>query len=154
MNGGDLELNAGGLTIEEQKREFTCVNINDAPNAGDISFVVGDYGEVVKLNGNGDIYVKGNLVTNDIEVINGLKEFLSMSERYTSNWKDTAAQMCSNMEYYRGLVEKIGNMLGEEAYISDDGSRQQDVLCAKVPELVAQRLGIPLEHYLEIIEEK
>lgn len=45
-------------------------------------------------------------------------------------------------------------MLGEEAYISDDGSRQQDVLCAKVPELVAQRLGIPLEHYLEIMAEK
>ena len=52
------------------------------------------------------------------------------------NWYDTAAQHARNEEYYRGLVIEIGEMLGEEAYVSDDGSTQQDVLCAKVPELV------------------
>ena len=52
------------------------------------------------------------------------------------NWYDTAAQHARNEEYYRGLVIQIGEMLGDEAYISDDGSVQQDVLCAKVPELV------------------
>lgn len=51
-------------------------------------------------------------------------------------WYDTAAQHYRNECYYRGLVQEIGLIFGDEAYISDDGSRQQDVLCAKVPELV------------------
>ena len=64
---------------------------------------------------------------------------------YPYNWYDTAAQMSRNADYYRGLVEKIGKMLGKEAYISDDGSVQEDILCAKVPELVAAKLGLKLE---------
>jgi len=60
-------------------------------------------------------------------------------------WESIAAQERRNTEYYRGLVISIGKMLGEESYISDDGSVQQDVLCAKVPELVAKRLGLKLE---------
>ena len=51
-------------------------------------------------------------------------------------WMDTAAQHCRNEAYYRDLVIEIGEMLGPDAFISDDGSIQQDVLCAKVPELV------------------
>lgn len=61
------------------------------------------------------------------------------------NWYDTAAQFARNADYYRGLVVQIGKMLGPEAYISDDGSVQDDVLCAKVPELVAAKLGLKLE---------
>lgn len=57
------------------------------------------------------------------------------------NWYDTAAQHARNEEYYRGLVKEIGLMLGDEAFISDDGSVQDDVLCAKVPELVRTRLS-------------
>lgn len=57
------------------------------------------------------------------------------------NWYDTAAQHCRNEDYYRGLVQEIGLMLGKEAFISDDGSVQQDVLCAKIPELVRTRLS-------------
>lgn len=56
--------------------------------------------------------------------------------RLAQAWYETAAQMHRNECYYRGLVVQIGKMLGDAAYISDDGSRQQDVLCAKVPELV------------------
>ena len=56
-------------------------------------------------------------------------------------WRESAAQMSRNAEYYRGLVVKIGEMFGEAAYISDDGSKQQDVLCAKVPELVSAALA-------------
>ena len=56
--------------------------------------------------------------------------------RVLRNWYDTAAQHCRNEDYYRGFIQEIGAMLGEEAFISDDGSVQQDVLCAKVPELV------------------
>jgi hypothetical protein len=40
------------------------------------------------------------------------------------------------------MVIKIGAMLGPDAYISDDGSVQDSVLCAKVPELVARKLSL------------
>ncbi|HDR7790306.1 TPA: hypothetical protein QCY15_004858 [Bacillus paranthracis] len=32
--------------------------------------------EIISLKGNGDIYVKGKLVENDKEVVDGLREFL------------------------------------------------------------------------------
>lgn len=54
--------------------------------------------------------------------------------RLVRGWYDTALQHHRNEEYYRGLVVQIGEMLGEAAYTSDDGTRQEDVLCAKVPE--------------------
>ena len=70
-------------------------------------------------------------------------------------WEETAAQHCGNTEYYRGLVTAIGKALGTAAYQCDDGSTATDVLCAKVPELVAaviadkeamiQRLKVKLE---------
>lgn len=60
--------------------------------------------------------------------------------RLVEGWYETAARHCRNEEYYRNLVIEIGKMLGEEAYVSDDGRRQDDILCAKVPELVRKRL--------------
>lgn len=36
--------------------------------------------EIIKACSNGDIYVKGKLVKNDIEVVDALKEFLSKSK--------------------------------------------------------------------------
>ncbi len=51
-------------------------------------------------------------------------------------WKETARQHAANEEYYRNLLISIGTMLGPEAFTSDDGTVQQDVLCAKIPELV------------------
>ena len=39
------------------------------------------------------------------------------------------------------MVQRIGAGLGLQAYTSDDGSVQQDVLCAKVPELVSARIA-------------
>jgi len=61
--------------------------------------------------------------------------------RERNAWIETAAFHSRNEDYYRGLVIKIGEMLGPAAYVSDDGSVQQDVLCAKVPELVAAALS-------------
>ena len=51
-------------------------------------------------------------------------------------WMETAAQNERNTDYYRNLLIKCGESIGGEAYISDDGSVQKDVLCAKIPELV------------------
>ncbi len=43
-------------------------------------------------------------------------------------WQETAEQHARKEEYYRSLVVRIGELLGEESYISDDGSVQQDVV--------------------------
>lgn len=53
------------------------------------------------------------------------------------NWIDTAKQHNRNEDYYRGLVVECGETIGEQSYIADDGGKHIDVLCAKVPELVA-----------------
>lgn len=52
------------------------------------------------------------------------------------NWMETAAIYSRNVEYYRGLLIKCGEIIGDSAYICDDGSKSEDVLCAKIPELV------------------
>lgn len=49
---------------------------------------------------------------------------------------ETAAQNERNTSYYRGLVERIGKVIGQDAYTQDDGGTTEDVLCAKVPELI------------------
>lgn len=56
-------------------------------------------------------------------------------------WMDTAAQHSRNEEFYRGLLGQIGEMFGDEAYRSDDGSLQDSVLALKVPGLVAKALA-------------
>jgi hypothetical protein len=54
-----------------------------------------------------------------------------------AHWMETAAQYARNADYYRGLVVRCGETIGQEAYTQDDGGVCEDVLCAKVPELVA-----------------
>ena len=56
--------------------------------------------------------------------------------RVLSAWYETAARHYRNEEYYRGLVQEIGAMLGPQAYTADGGGVHDTVLCAKVPELV------------------
>jgi len=41
-------------------------------------------------------------------------------------------------EYYRGLVERCGKAVGVRAYTDDDGVVHQDVLNAKVPEIIEE----------------
>lgn len=59
-------------------------------------------------------------------------------------WEESARQFARDADYYRGLVVEIGKALGEAAYIADDGTRSEDVLCAKVPELVRAALAAPV----------
>lgn len=56
--------------------------------------------------------------------------------RRIAAWMETAAQNQRNCDYLRGLLVRCGNALGEPAFTCDDGSKSEDVLCAKVPELV------------------
>jgi len=51
-------------------------------------------------------------------------------------WMETAAQSQRNTDYYRGLLERCGKAIGDRAYTQDDGGRSEDVLCAKIPEIV------------------
>jgi len=51
-------------------------------------------------------------------------------------WMDTAAQNQRNTNYYRGLLVRCGEAIGDRAFIADDGIRQEDVLCAKIPEII------------------
>jgi len=53
-----------------------------------------------------------------------------------AGWMSIAAQNQRNTDYYRGLVVAIGEIIGKDAYIQDDGGVCTDVLCAKVPKLV------------------
>jgi hypothetical protein len=57
-------------------------------------------------------------------------------ERERDQWRDTAAFHLRNEEFYRNLVRQIGELFGEAARTSDDGSVQDSVLALKVPELV------------------
>lgn len=51
-------------------------------------------------------------------------------------WMSSAAEFSNNVEFYRGIVHKIGDQFGAAAKTSDDGSVQDHVLALKVPELV------------------
>jgi hypothetical protein len=53
--------------------------LKSEPNT--ISFKVGEFIETpfITLCGNGDIFVKGQLVENDLELVNALREFLIKS---------------------------------------------------------------------------
>lgn len=53
-------------------------------------------------------------------------------------WKETAAFHSRNEEFYRGIINQIGEILGVEAYTADDGSVGDSVLALKVPELVKE----------------
>jgi hypothetical protein len=51
-------------------------------------------------------------------------------------WKETARQAECNVAYYRDLLDQIAAWLGSDAYLADDGTRFQNPLRAKLPELV------------------
>jgi len=51
-------------------------------------------------------------------------------------WMDSAAEFSRNQEFYHGIVTQIGEMFGDAAKTSDDGSVQEEVLALRVPELV------------------
>lgn len=73
--------------------------------------------------------------------IQAAEEEIERLTRERQGWVDTAAELARNMEYYRGLMDRIGRAIGREAYTADDGSVSQDVLRAKVPEIIERVLS-------------
>lgn len=55
-------------------------------------------------------------------------------------WISTGEQYAINADFYRNIVIEIGEMFGDTAKTSDDGSLQGDILALKVPELVSEVL--------------
>uniref|UniRef100_A0A6M3LNS0 Uncharacterized protein n=1 Tax=viral metagenome TaxID=1070528 RepID=A0A6M3LNS0_9ZZZZ len=72
------------------------------------------------------------------ETIRELEEKNAQLRQERDNWKDTAEQFLRNQVYYAGLLDKIAESLGPEVFISDDGSVQDTVLRAKIPQLVEE----------------
>ena len=110
--------------------------------------------ELVKrfINLSRKVYEETDLVVDRWREANNRAE---KAETERDNWMETAALNQRNTDYYRGLVIQIGETIGKESYVADDGSISQDVLCAKVPELVIKaeaenrRLVEALEFYAD-----
>ncbi|KAA0684576.1 hypothetical protein DTW90_36160 [Neorhizobium sp. P12A] len=63
------------------------------------------------------------------------------------NWIESARQFNRDADFYRGIVCRIGDLFGDAAKTSDDGSLQDSVLALKVPELVRY---LKQDHYADI----
>lgn len=53
-----------------------------------------------------------------------------------TGWQSVAREMSNNLEYYRGLLDKMAPYLGEKAFTADDGSTSDSPLRAKLLEMV------------------
>ena len=51
-------------------------------------------------------------------------------------WMADQCQQLDNAAYYRGLLVECGIAIGPDAITCDDGSKVEEVLVAKIPELV------------------
>lgn len=68
--------------------------------------------------------------------IDQLESDLAAERERSAAWEQTAQQESRNRDYYRGLLVAIGEKFGLDAKTQDDGGVVDDVLVAKVPELV------------------
>ena len=77
--------------------------------------------------------------TMDVDLANSFIRILLIEQARTVGWKAIAQQHCRNQEFYKGLLLDIALLLGEEAYIADDGTSSSAIVI-KLPDLVAKRL--------------
>lgn len=70
-----------------------------------------------------------------------LPEDLRRAINEAEAWKTDTYRHIENEQYYRGLLVQIGEMFGNAAKIQDDGGMSENILCLKVPELVAKLMG-------------
>lgn len=70
------------------------------------------------------------------ERLDATEAVLRDAEKARKAWTETARMHAKNEAYYRDLI--VRTLSGTPAaFVSDDGSVQQDVICAKLPELFA-----------------
>ena len=69
-----------------------------------------------------------------------------------ADWKESARKFANEVQFYKDILVRIGMLIGDEAYISDDGSKQEDVLVKKLPQLVYDMVSAK-QQYDGIIKE-
>ena len=52
------------------------------------------------------------------------------------NWMETASQEARNAAFYRDLLDQCAQVLGPEAFTSDDGTVMEDPVRLKIPAMV------------------
>ena len=62
-----------------------------------------------------------------------------------NNWIETSEFFQKNASYYNDKLVKIGEMLGEDVYICDDGTKSDTVLIEKIIEVLEKRLNKPVD---------
>lgn len=97
---------------------------------------VNDIGEVTIVGAQVDPKAFANSIRRELK-----RQESNRGTETIPGWEEVAAQESRNRDYYRSLIVEIGELFGEAAYIADDGGRHEDVLCAKVPELVREALA-------------
>lgn len=60
--------------------------------------------------------------------------------RSAATWQGVARDTGRNMEWYRGMLTRIGQMLGGAVYIQDDGNEVGRPLYAKIEEVVSDMI--------------
>lgn len=89
--------------------------------------------------------VEDNLARRDVlnvcEWIQQAIPRLELLENSVESWRQAAEQHCRNEQWYRGLLLKLGQRLGEPVYISDDGSVSDEPLILKVVERLEQLIN-------------
>jgi len=121
------------METETTQQTDQTLSVRDDDASKDIIFSTAS-GEIIKLCGDGRIYVKGREVADDIELVDGLREWLvgaqhetpkhivsKMQEMQQINMSSTDM----NDEYYRGMHN------GMEVLISVLGKREPNFLKAR-----------------------
>lgn len=130
---------------DEIKRQRAEIRSLDQANGGALREIERLTRDMVALQSQWDdmqqgfVEVFGEPVRDAIELLGATERLRAEIERLRAEveaWQKTAAEFHRGMEYYRGLLDKIGETIGDEAYVADDGSVSDDVLRAKVPEII------------------
>jgi hypothetical protein len=53
-----------------------------------------------------------------------------------AGWIGIACQNQQNADYYRGLLERCGKAIGDRAKTAHDGTKLDEVLVARIPEII------------------
>lgn len=67
-----------------------------------------------------------------------IAEAITQERRACTGWFEFAVQLNCNVNYYRDIVCKIGELFPIECRTQDDGGITEDILAAKVYEVVAK----------------